>query len=82
MSARREAVVIVCDDCGASFQSRSRTIVGARGDAERRGWRVSYLAGGRHPDKRSGDPRTPDRCPACRPIVSVKTGLLAWEEES
>lgn len=58
--------MVRCDKCTAKLATTSTTGAGARGDAERAGWRVSYLAGGAHPTKRSSDPNKRDECPACR----------------
>lgn len=64
MSAR-VSVIIVCDVCDVCDVELPRgTVAGARGDADRKGWRVS----------RKGDPRAGlsndwariDHCPACR----------------
>ena len=57
---------VICDRCGKSLPTTRTTMRGARGDAERKGWRVSHMAGGRHPDA-SNDPKRPDECPDCRP---------------
>lgn len=61
------SLTINCDGCGETLTTRYRTGHGARGRAERAGWRVPYLAGGEHPTKRSNDVDAPDLCPACRP---------------
>ena len=63
MSAR-VSVIIVCDVCDVELPTSRTTVTGARGDADRKGWRVS----------RKGDPRAGlsndwarvDHCPACR----------------
>lgn len=65
MSGAVQAVVI-CDRCGKALPTTRTTMRGARGDAERKGWRVSHMAAGRHPDA-SNDPKRPDECPDCRP---------------
>ena len=57
---------VVCDRCSKSLPTTRTTMRGARGDAERKGWRVAHMAGGRHPDA-SNDPKMPDECPECRP---------------
>lgn len=57
---------VVCDRCGKNFPTARTTMRGARGDAERKGWRVSRMAGGMHPDA-SNDPKRPDECADCRP---------------
>ena len=57
---------VVCDRCGKTLPTTRATMCGARGDAERKGWRVSHMADGRHPDA-SNDPKRPDECPECRP---------------
>ena len=58
-------VNLVCDACGRKATTERSTVTGARGDAERRGWRVSKLAGGMH-TKKSNDPARRDECPDCR----------------
>ena len=47
MSATR-TVTIICDGCGLNSHPYGGAIIGARRDAERHGWRVQYLADGRH----------------------------------
>lgn len=44
---------VICDRCGKNFPTTRVTMRGARGDAERKGWRVSHMAGARHPDART-----------------------------
>lgn len=80
MSTTQSGVVVVCDDCGRRLATACTTSPGARGDAERKGWRVSYLAGGAHPTKRSGTPTDRDQCPSCRPQPQPE-GLLAESDE-
>ena len=80
MSAAR-VVTIVCDGCRINYRPRAGTINGARRDAERHGWRVQYLADGRHPTKISGDPKSRDLCPKCRPDKPrTDVGLLGGEQ--
>ena len=80
MSAAR-AVTIVCDGCGLNSHPYGGAIIGARRDAERHGWRVQYLADGRHPTKISGDPKSRDLCPKCRPDrPRPDVGLLGGEQ--
>ena len=57
-------VTLNCDtpNCGNTYPTTRNTVTGARGDAERAGWRVSTLAGGRH-TKKSSDPARRDECP-------------------
>ena len=59
------AATVICDGCGMRLVTNRTTMRGARGDAERKGWRVSHMAGGRHPDA-SNDPKLRDECPDCR----------------
>ena len=80
MSATR-TVVVVCDLCGVNHRPRAGTISGARRDAERHGWAVQYLAGGRHPNKISADPRALDLCPGCNPTKPrADVGLFGGEQ--
>ena len=37
-----------------------------RGDAERKGWRVSEIGDGYHDAGKSSDPKRRDECPRCR----------------
>ena len=60
------AATVICDGCGMRLVTNRTTMRGARGDAERKGWRVSHMAGGRHPDA-SNDPKLRDECQFCRP---------------
>ena len=60
------SVAVICDRCGKNLPTARATMRGARGDAERKGWRVSHMAGGRHPDA-SNDPKLRDECHECRP---------------
>lgn len=77
MSLAHSGIQIVCDRCGRRrFHSTAHTGHGARGEAERHGWLVSYLAGGQHPTKRSNDPRARDMCPDCRPQPPTPDGAL------
>lgn len=76
MSLKPTGVVVVCDGCGRELPTGSHTGSGARGDAEREGWLVAYLAGGLHPTKRSNDPKLRDRCPRCRPKPPTPDGAL------
>lgn len=73
MSAHVE-ITIICSACFVSLPTVRTTVRGARGDAERRGWRVSYQA-----DRRAGasnDPNRPDLCPRCRPDKPKADDLL------
>ena len=80
MSGAVQAIV-VCNRCGERFVTGRSTLRGARGDAERKGWRVSHMAGGRHPDA-SNDPKRPDECPDCRPDKPrADEGLFALEDK-
>lgn len=65
MSLYESGITIVCDQCHGSMTTSRTTGRGARGDAERQGWTVAYLAGGMHPTKRSNDPQARDLCPHC-----------------
>lgn len=65
MSAIITPVTIRCDWCARTMPTNCTTVKGARGVAERRGWRVTHLAGGMHPDP-SGAPAALDMCPTCR----------------
>lgn len=68
MSLAHRGVEVVCDGCTRRrFHSQHHTGHGARGEAERHGWLVAYLAGGEHPTKRSNETWTRDLCPECRP---------------
>ena len=69
------AATVICDGCGMRLVTNRTTMRGARGDAERKGWRVSHMAGGRHPDA-SNDPKRPDECPDCRPDKPKADGGL------
>ena len=74
------SITLVCDACKRTLTTSRRTVTGARGDAERKGWRVQYLAGGRHPTKVSANPKERDECPACRPDKpKADDGLFAEE---
>ena len=82
MSATR-TVTIICDGCDLNSHpyGYGGAIIGARRDAERHGWRVQYLADGRHPTKISGDPKSRDLCSKCRsdkPRADV--GLFGGEQ--
>ena len=50
MSAR-VSTVIVCDACGRELHTSRTTTTGARGDAERKGWRVSEIGDEPHDDE-------------------------------
>ena len=82
MSVVLKPITLVCDTltCNHIIVTRSYTVAGARGDAERKGWSVAYLAGGAHPTKRSGTPTDRDQCPSCRPQPQPE-GLLAETNE-
>lgn len=84
MSAVLKPITLACDTltCHHIIVTRSHTVAGARGDAERKGWSVAYLAGGMHPTKRSGDPKERDLCPVCRPRPKVSEGLFGDEGAS
>ena len=82
-------ITVVCNSCDATLPTERTTGHGARGDAERAGWRVAYLAGGMHPTKRSNAPEARDLCPNCRPdklcapdLPRADVGLFAPEVES
>ena len=68
-------VTMTCDVCNGSIHTARRTVAGARGDAERKGWRVTHLADGRH-TKVSSDPKRRDVCPNCLVDVTKPEGLL------
>lgn len=77
MSLNRLGVEVLCDGCKSRrFATWKATGNGARGEAERHGWLVAYLAGGQHPTKRSNDPRARDLCPDCRPQPPTPDGAL------
>lgn len=77
MSIAYEGITVICDDCRKQCRTSRHTGHGARGDAERKGWRVAYLAGGRHPTKRSNEHSAPDLCDECRPDKPKPAGLFA-----
>lgn len=60
------AVTIVCDVCGAACGTARTKVRGARGDAERLGWRVSHTGDGYRSSGASEDPKRRDECPSCR----------------
>lgn len=59
-------VTIVCDVCQHTLPTTRQRPSGARGDAERRGWRVSHKGDGYRSAGRSDDPGRRDECPECR----------------
>lgn len=65
MSARI-TTTIICDACGMDLITTRTTTTGARGDAERMGWRVSQIGDGYRSAGRSSDPKRRDECPRCR----------------
>lgn len=73
----RVVVTIICDKCGAEMATDRTTSMGARGDAKRKGWRISYQ-GDYHQVKASNDPGRRDECAACQPPKAPPTdGLFA-----
>ena len=62
----RVSTVIVCDACGRELPTTRTTTTGARGDAERKGWRVSEIGDGYRSAGKSSDPGRRDECPWCR----------------
>lgn len=76
----RVTITLECNNCHTQHTSSRTTVRGARGDADRKGWHVQYLAGGRHPTKISDNPKAPDLCPTCNPNKPpTNVGLLAQE---
>lgn len=67
MSLAYEGITVICDGCRKQMHTSRHTGHGARGDAERKGWRVAYLADGMHPTKRSNVNTERDLCGSCRP---------------
>ena len=59
-------ITIVCDACGRTLPTTRTKVAGARGDAERKGWRVSETGDGYRRAGLSEDPRRRDECPDCR----------------
>ena len=53
------SIEIVCDACGRKLPTTRTKVAGARGDADRAGWRVSETGDGYHSARR-------DECPWCR----------------
>lgn len=62
-------VAVVCDKCGRKSNTNRHTVTGARGNVERRGWRVSKLNNDMHV-KKSNDPGRRDECPDCRTLAN------------
>ena len=69
------SVTMCCDACYTTMPTKRTTSRGARGDAERAGWKVSYQA-----DHRAGASNAPERrdeCPRCRPD-KPRDLMAAW----
>jgi hypothetical protein len=74
----RVTVTVICDKCHAELATSRNTSTGARGDAKRKGWRISYQGDGYRQDKASNNPTRRDECLACQPPKAAPTdGLFA-----
>ena len=60
------SIVIVCDACGRKLPTSRTKVAGARGDADRAGWRVSETGDGYRRAGLSEDRARRDECPWCR----------------
>ena len=77
MSTTRAAVTVICDSCGRKLATSCTTTRGARGEAERKGWRVSrYGPAGQV--GASQNPGKADQCVECQPEkhTTPEGGLL------
>ncbi len=75
----RVTVTVVCDKCGATLVTSRQQSSGARGDAERKGWRVSHKGDGYRSAGRSNDPERRDECAACQPPKPMPADSLLAE---
>ena len=60
------SIDMICDACGRRLPTTRTKVAGARGDAQRAGWRVSHIGDGYRDAGLSEDRGCRDECPWCR----------------
>ena len=77
MSTTKTAVTVICDPCGRTLPTELTTVKGARGEAQRRGWRVATYGPGDRPVGPSGNAERVDICDEC--LNPGPVGLFSQE---